>query len=128
MNRDYEDLEKQVDKWVESIDVQSFCEDNREGRESSLEQGKPGYNFLSEKNKETYCETMMTFIDAKMKKNNFLRGDELRDLILKKLLERTNPNSEFDFIFFKKVYTILFTNLLLSSSYLSFSAITRSKL
>ena len=71
---------------------------------------------------------MMDFIDVKMKPKNLLGGDELRDLILKKLLERTNPNSEFDFIFFKKVYTILFTNLLLSSSYLSFSAITRSKL
>ena len=65
--------------------------------------GKPGFDFLSEKNKETYCETVMTCIDPKMKKHNFLSGDELRDLILKKLLERTNPNSEFDFIFFKKV-------------------------
>ena len=107
MNRNYEDLEKQVEEWVESVDVQRFCEDNREGRLSSLKKGKPGFDFLSEKNKENYCETMVDFIDAKMKQKNFLRGDELRDLILKKLLERTNPNSEFDFIFFKKVNYII---------------------
>ena len=103
MNRDYEDLEKQVEKWVKSIDVQRFCEDNREGRLSSLKKGKPGYDFLSDKNKKNYCEIMMDFIDVKMKPKNLFSGDELRDLILKKLLERTNPNSEFDFIFFKKV-------------------------
>ena len=108
MNRDYEDLEKQVEEWVESIDVQRFCEDNREGRLSTLKKGKPGYEFLSEKNKKNYCETMIDFIDAKMKQKNFLRGDELKDLILKKLLERTNPNSEFDFIFFKKVNYIIY--------------------
>ena len=56
----------------------------------------------TEKLQKKFHETIENYLKAKFKEK-ILSKEEMYNLIVRKLLELTNPNSEYDILFFQKV-------------------------
>ena len=55
----FEEIEKQVVQWIETINIEEFCKNVTNGRkEETFFKQKPGFDFLSDKNKENYITNM----------------------------------------------------------------------
>ena len=69
----------------------------------SIKIQEPGKKFLSETNKEVFHEKIQHYLMGKMKNGKSFKRQEFKILCVRFLLEKTNPNSEFDILFFLKV-------------------------
>ena len=56
----------------------------------------------TEKLQKTYHEQIKAYMKGALKEKT-LRRDEWKQLLVRKILELTNPNSEYDILLFKKV-------------------------
>ena len=63
----------------------------------------------TEKLRKKFHVTIEDFLKAKFKEK-ILSRDEMYHLLVRKLLELTNPNSEYDIILFQKVQRIYIVN------------------
>ena len=102
----YCDLEEQILKMMDSINEETFSEDNKHLLLDEVrgENGpKPGYDLLSEKRKETYMKNMEDLLKKKFKEGAIHSKSQLKDFILEHFLTLTNPDSEFDLLLFLKV-------------------------
>ena len=57
----------------------------------------------TEKLKKNFQETMKNYLKGKFKEKKSLSRDEMSQLLVRKMLELTNPNSEYDVLLFQKV-------------------------
>ena len=97
---------KQVKLWLEPLDEEMFLERDRQkildamkGQESE----KRLITFLpTEKLKKKFHENIESYMKATMKEKTLSR-EEMEQLLVRKLLEMTHPNSEYDILLFRKV-------------------------
>ena len=110
-NRHFEEILKQVKLWLEPLDDAMFLERSRQkildamkGQESEMKLITllpPGFieklrdKFPDDENIESYMKATL--------KEKTLSREEMVQLLVRKLLELTNPNSEYDILLFQKV-------------------------
>ena len=114
----FEEIEKQVAQWIKTINIEEFCKNVTKGtKEEQIFKQKPGFDFLSDKNKENYIANMFKYFEwmLKTRKTDEL---ELKDLFIRKLVELTITNREYDFFLFHQVDIKLLDNVDLRIRYL----------
>ena len=105
-NRNYDPLNEEVNTCFDFVEGDVFSEKNIIDVLKTIEKYQPGKTLLSKRNKENYSKLMEDYLKGKMKKKRFNKN-EMKDLVLKKLLDLTLPDSEFDILLFRKVGIIL---------------------
>ena len=105
-NRHFEEIKKLVKLWLEPIDKRMFFERSRQKILDAMK-GQESENKLSafmptEKLQKTFHEKIEDYMKAKLKEKTRNR-DEWEELLVRKILELTNPNSEYDILLFIKV-------------------------
>ena len=108
-NRHYEEIRRLVKLWLEPLDERMFFEKSRQkildamkGQES---ENKLGAFMPTEKLQNTFHEKIEDYMKGTLKEKTLSR-DEWKQLLVRKILELTNPNSEYDILLFQKVRTI----------------------
>ena len=100
----YKEIKKQVAQWIKKIDIELFyksvTEGTKEGTKKFFELKKPGFKFLCDKKKENYIADMHDYFKLMLETR---KTEELEDLFIRKLVEHTDTNREFDFFLFHKV-------------------------
>ena len=97
----------QVESWLNSInEIVEFSKQNLDVVCETIKMQEPGKKLLSEKNQKVYHEKIQDYLRGKMKNGKIYNRQELKILCVRFLLEKTNPNSEFDILFFLKVKPI----------------------
>ena len=84
-------------------EMSEFSEQSLDAVFGTIKIQEPGKELLSEKNKEEYSKNIRNFLTGKMKNGKIYKKHELKVLFVRFLIEKTNPNSEFDILFFLKV-------------------------
>ena len=119
-NRHYEEIRRLVKLWLEPLDERMFSERSRQkildamkGQES---ENKLGAFMPTEKLQKTFHEQIEDYMKGALKEKTLSR-DEWKQLLVRKILELTNPNSEYDILLFQKVKKIrkCFTKTLILS-------------
>ena len=121
-NRHFEEILKQVKLWLEPLDETMFLERSRQnildamkGQESEkklitllpagfsekLREKFPNEN-IEERVSKKFQKEIEPFIKGTLKEKTLSR-EEMEQLLVRKLLELTNPNSEYDILLFLKV-------------------------
>ena len=100
-NRNFEEIKKLVKLWLEPIDERSRQKilDAMKGQES---ENKLSAFMPTEKLQKTFHEKIESYMKGKLKEKTLSR-DEWEHLLIRKILELTNPNSEYDILLFQKV-------------------------
>ena len=109
---------KQVKLWLEPLDDRLFLDGNRQkildatkGQESE----KKLITLLPTENlRKKFHENIESHVKATMKEKTLSR-EEMEQLLVRKLLELTNPNSEYDILLFLKVAKSLKISLFIDS-------------
>ena len=114
-NRHFEEIKKLVKLWLEPLEERMFYERSRQkifdamkGQESEK---KLSALMPTEKLQKTFHEQIEVYMKGTRKEKTLSR-DEWEQLLVRKILELTNPNSEYDILLFQKVRQIwkCFTN------------------
>ena len=96
----------QVKFWLEPLDEILFMERDPQKVLDAMKGLGPAMKLITllptEKLQKKFHETIENYLKAKFKEKR-LSKDEMEYLIVRKLLELTNPNSEYDILFFQKV-------------------------
>ena len=87
-------------------ELEEFSEQNLDVLFRSIKIQEPGKKLLSEKNQKVYHEKIQDYLRGKMRNGKIYNKQELKILCVRFLLEKTNPNSEFDILFFLKVKAV----------------------
>ena len=108
-NRNFEEIKKLVKLWLEPLDEGMFLEKNRQKILDTMK-GQESENKLialmpTEKLQKIFHEKIEACIKGTLKEKT-LNRDEWEQLLLRKILELTNPNSEYDILLFQKVRKI----------------------
>ena len=101
-NRHFNQIEKETAIWADNLTDDSFSEKDKLRVLETLKNLQPGKSVLTQKNQNNYDWEMENFLKGKLKGKTFDR-EELKNIILKRLLELSEPNSEFDTFLFHKV-------------------------
>ena len=105
-NRHFEEITKQVNLWLEPLDEKLFMERSRQKLLDAMKGLEPELKLIgllpTEKLRIKFHGTIENYLNAKLKEKTLSR-DETYHLIVRKLLELTNPNSEYDILLFHKV-------------------------
>ena len=114
-NRHFEEITEQVKLWLEPLDETLFMDRSRQSVLDAMKGAEPEMKLISllptAKLQKKFHETIENYLKAKYKEK-ILSKDEMYHLIVRKLLELTNPNSEYDILLFQKVngnWTFIFT-------------------
>ena len=105
-NRNFVELEKQINKMMETVREDRFFEENIPQILDKVEEDKPGYELLREKQKNHYKKNVEKFLKKKFKEGAQYTKHKLKDIILEHFLNQTYPNSEYDLLLFLKVISI----------------------
>ena len=96
----------QVKLWLQPLDETLFMERNRQKVLDAMKGLEPEMKLITllptEKLQKNFHETIESYLNSKFREK-VLSKDEMEYLIVRKLLELTNPNSEYDILFFDKV-------------------------
>ena len=105
-NRHFDEIWKQVKLWLEPLDQRLFSEGNRQKILNAMKGQEPEKKLLTllptEKLRKTFHENIESYVKATLKEKT-LSKEEMEPLLVRKLLELTNPNSEYDILLFLKV-------------------------
>ena len=105
-NRHFDEIWKQVKLWLEPLDQRLFSEGNRQKILNAMKGQEPEKKLLTllptEKLRKTFHENIESYVKATLKEKTLSRK-EMEQLLGKKLLEMTYPNSEYDILLFRKV-------------------------
>ena len=97
----------EVESWLDSInEIVEFSKQNLDVVCETIKMQEPGKKLLSEKNQKVYHEKIQDYLRGKMGNGKIYNRHELKILYVRFLLEKTNPNSEFDILFFLKVKAV----------------------
>ena len=105
-NRHYEEIRRLDKLWLEPLDERMFFEKSRQKILDAMK-GQESENKLSafmptEKLQNTFHEKIESYMKGILKEKTLSR-DEIEQLLVRKILELTNPNSEYDILLFLKV-------------------------
>ena len=122
-NRHFEEILKQVKLWLEPLDDRLFWQKDRQkildamkgqepekklitllpaGFSEKLMNKFPDDKKIEERIREKFQKEIERCIKGTQQEKTF-RKEEMELLLVRKLLELTNPNSEYDVLFFQKV-------------------------
>ena len=105
-NRHFDEIWKQVKLWLEPLDQRLFSEGNRQKILNAMKGQEPEKKLLTllptEKLRKKFDENIESCLTATMKEKTLSR-EEVEHVLVRKLLEMTNPNSEYDILLFQKV-------------------------
>ena len=97
---------KQVKLWLEPLDERLFLEGSRQKILDAMKGQEAEQNLITllptEKLRKTFHENIESYMKATLKEKTLSRK-EMEQLLGKKLLEMTYPNSEYDILLFRKV-------------------------
>ena len=111
---------------MDTVEESLFFENNRlklwDAMKGKEPEGRLKDLLPTEKLKKNFQETIKNHMKGTFKEKTLSR-DEIYHILVRKMLELTNPNSEYDILFFQKVnaekceenYFYVFRNPLLSS-------------
>ena len=105
-NRHFVELEKQINKMMETVIEDKFLEEDIPHVLDKIEEDKPGHDLLSVKHKKNYKKNIEEFLKKKFKEGAQYTKHQLKDIILEHFLNQTYPNSEYDLLLFLKVSAI----------------------
>ena len=95
-----------MDSWLDTVEESLLVENNRQKIWDAMKGKDPEErlkNLLPTENlKNKFQETIKNYLKATFKEKT-LSKDELKQLLVRKMLELTNPNSEYDILLFQKV-------------------------
>ena len=105
-NRNFEEIRKLVKLWLDPLDEGMFFERSRQKILDAMK-GQESENKLSalmptEKLQKTFHEKIEAYMKGTLKEKT-LNRDEWEQLLVRKILELTNPNSEYDILLFQMV-------------------------
>ena len=113
---------KQVKLWLEPLDERLFLEGSRQKILDAMKGQESEKKLITlmptDKLQNTFHEKIESYMKGTLKEKTLCR-DEWEQLLVRKILEMTNPNSEYDILLFQKVkklekyFTILPTKSLL---------------
>ena len=105
-NRHYEEIRRLVKLWLEPLDERMFFERSRQKILDAMKGQESEYklsDFMpTEKLQKTFHEQIEVYMKGTRKEKTLSR-DEWKQLLVRKILELTNPNSEYDILLFQKV-------------------------
>ena len=91
---------------METVEESSFFEINRQKLWDAMKGKEPEGRLKdllpTEKLKKNFQETIKNHMKGTFKEKTLSR-DEMYHILVRKMLELTNPNSEYDILFFQKV-------------------------
>ena len=97
---------KEVKNWLQPLDERLFLEGIRQKIINAMKGQESEKKLITllptEKLKITFHEKIESYMKATLKEQ-ILSRDDMEHLLLRKLFELTNPNSEYDIILFQKV-------------------------
>ena len=112
-NRHFEEITEQVELWLKPLDEGLFMDRSRQRVLDAMKGAEPEQKLIAllptENLQKRFHETLENYLKAKYKEKILIK-DEIYHLIVRKLLELTNPNSEYDIILFQKVQRIYIVN------------------
>ena len=105
-NRHFEEILKQVKLWLEPLDERLFFEGDRQNILDSMKGEEPEKKLITllptENLKKQFHKNIESYVKATQMEKTLSRI-EMEQLLVRKLLEMTNPNSEYDILLFRKV-------------------------
>ena len=105
-NRHFEEIKKCVDSWLDSVEESMLVENNRQKVWDAMKGKEPEERLKTllptENLKNKFQETVKNYLKGTFKEKTLTR-DEMSQLLVRKMLELTNPNSEYDVLLFQKV-------------------------
>ena len=105
-NRHFEEILKQVKLWLEPLDERLFLEGDRQKILDAMKGQEPEKKLITllptEKLKEHFHKNIESYVKG-IQTEKTLSRVEMEQLLVRKLLEMTNPNSEYDILLFRKV-------------------------
>ena len=108
-NRHFEEILKQVKLWLEPLGDAMFLERNRQKILDAMKEQEPEVKLRTllptEKLRENFHENIELYVNGTLKEKTLSRK-EMEHLLVRKLLEMTNPNSEYDILLFRKVKNV----------------------
>ena len=91
---------------MDTVEESLFFENNRlklwDAMKGKEPEGRLKDLLPTEKLKKNFQETIKNYLKVTFKEKTLTR-DEMNHLFVRKMLELTNPNSEYDLLFFQKV-------------------------
>ena len=91
---------------MDTLDASLFLENNRQKLWDAMKGKEPEGRLIdllpTEKLKERFQETIKNHLKGTFKEKTLSR-EEMHHLLVRKMLELTNPNSEYDILLFQKV-------------------------
>ena len=95
-----------MDEWLDTVEESLFLENNRQKVWDAMKGKQPERRLIdllpTEKLKKNFQETLKNYLKGTFKEKTLSRV-EMNQLIVRKMLELTNPNSEYDVLLFRKV-------------------------
>ena len=95
-----------MDSWLDTVEESLLVENNRQKVWDAMIGKDPEErlkNLLPTENlKNKFQETIKNYLKGTFKEKTLSR-DEMKQLLVRKMLELTNPNSEYDILLFQKV-------------------------
>ena len=108
-NRHFEEILTLVKLWLKPLDERLFSDRDRHKILDAMKGQEPGMmlrNLLPTENlKRQFHKNIESYVIATLKEKTLSRR-EMEQLLVRKLLEMTNPNSEYDILLFQKVAKI----------------------
>ena len=105
-NRHYEEIRRLVKLLLEPLDERMFFEKSRQKILDAMKGQESENNLIdlmpTENLQNTFHEKIESYLKGTLKEKT-LRRDEWEELLVRKILELTNPNSEYDILLFLKV-------------------------
>ena len=105
-NRHFEEILKHVKLWLKPLERRLFLEGNRQTILNAMKGQEPEKKLITllptEMLREKFHGNIESCVKATMKEKTLSR-EEMERLLVRKLLEMTNPNSEYDILLFQKV-------------------------
>ena len=105
-NRHFEEILRQVRLWLGPLDERLFLEGSRQKILDAMKGQESEEKLITllptEKLRKKFHENIESCVIATMKEKTLSR-EEMEQVLVRKLLEMTNPNSEYDILLFQKV-------------------------
>ena len=97
---------KQVKLWLEPLDERLFLDGDRQKILDAMKGQEPEKKLITllptKKLGKCFYENIELYVKETLKEKT-LNREEMEQLLVRKLLEMTNPNSEYDTLLFRKV-------------------------
>ena len=105
-NRHFEKIENQVSLWLDTLDKSFFEEKDRQKLWDAMNGKAPEKRLIdllpTDKLKNSFQATIKSYLEESDTKKTLTRED-MHHLLVRKMLELTYQNSEYDTLLFRKV-------------------------